>query len=438
MLGGAGGSDRRACVSLATKKNRKEKRNRMKAGLILLTLVIGSTAQLPWEPCLGLSTKQCIPMDFSTFSASDFDTVGGGAWARTSSGTLKVSAPSGGATGATCERLGGSALTLKAASGLPTLRSGRARMRVSGGDGSVGFIFRRSNADNYGLMVAYTDSSCGGNTGGIVAGVARVTGYNHIKPAFVMGLPGITIVRDTWYTLSFDLVNDLIRWRLQTESWMTGGGGAFFSDFVFNLLNTSAGATGGGFGFYCSPGATCEFDDAVFYDTAIHRNLTGHLYCHYCSGVVWPVASADWCRCCQYSCGSNGDEMRQACTKDQGFCTQANRCQSTLDSDRGYPVTYCASQVLTASALPPTQPTVPGQTPVPPVSTTSGNNNGGGSTAPTVAGDSTTVGSGVSVDGSTAMTAADGSSVAEPSAAAHASATVSMIVGIVAFYYYLQ
>lgn len=371
-------------------------------------------------------------MDFATFSASDFDTVGGGAWTRASSGTLKVIAPSGGTSGATCERLGGSALALKAAAQLPTLRSARARMRVTGGDGSVGFMFRRSDSDNYGLMVAYTDSSCGNNTGGIVAGVARVTGFNHIKSSFVMGLPGVTIVRDTWYTLSFDLVDNLIRWRLQTDNWMMGGGGAFFSDFVFGLLNKSAGATGGGFGFYCSPGATCEFDDAVFYDTAIQRNLTGHLYCHYCTGVVWPVASADWCRCCQYSCGSNGDEMRQACTRDQGFCTQANRCQSTYDSDRGYPITYCTPQILTAAALPPTQPTVPGQTTTSAPATTGGGGGSTASTAPVVGGSTASVGG----DATTTTAGADGGSVPTPAAATRTTAAAAMVaaVGVIAIY----
>jgi hypothetical protein len=408
--------------------------NALKVSIAIATLAIGTSAQLPWEPCLGLKSQQCIGFDFSSFSASDFDTVGPGAWSRTSSGTLKVSAPASG-SGATCERTGGSALTLKAGSSLPIKRTARARVRLSGGDGSIGFMFRRSNADNYGLMVAYTDSSCGGNTGGIVAGVARVSAFNHIKSSFVMGLPGITIQRDTWYVLSVDLVDELIRWRLQTENWMTGGGGAFFSDFVWGLLEDSAGPTGGGFGLYCSPGATCEFDDVVFYDTAVHHNLTGHLYCHYCTGVVWPVASADWCRCCQYSCGGANDDVRRACTANQGFCTQANRCQSTYDSDRGYPMTYCSPQVITSAGLPPTQPTVPGATTTSTRSPSPGATNApGASTTTSVGGsvgngDSSTTGGagpvGATTTTSTTTTAMDGS-VETPATAARMSTIAAL------------
>lgn len=338
---------------------------------LVIAAAVAQTAQ-PWQPCIGLASTKCLPFDFAALDQAAFDRVGSGTWSATPDGTLKVTAPASAASGSACARTGGSALLIKAASALPLKRSIRARVRLVGAaKGAVGFMFRRVGTDerNYGTLTLFNDPDCLGNSGS-VAGFARSDGNSHVKPAWVNN-PGFAIAADTWYTFSMDLVNSgnggngLVRWRITSDKFTEGSVGAFFSDFIFGLLDTASEAVqGGGFGFFCSPGSTCEFDNAVAYDTTVHKNLTGHLYCASCQGLVWPVPSSDWCRCCQYSCGGAGEETRNAC-RTGGFCTAANRCQNTPDEDRGFPTKYCDAHQITPSDVP--VPSVP-QTPAPPTS----------------------------------------------------------------------
>jgi hypothetical protein len=299
-------------------------------------------------------------MDFSSFTASEWTTVGGGVWSKTPEGRLRVTAPQGtSTTGAACERLEGSALLRTSAVMLPDLRSARARVRIVGpGKGAAGFIFRHVDGRDYATLTVFNDGSCGGFTG-IVAGFARNNGNSFIKQPWV-NQPADFVIADNWVTFSIDVVNNMLRWKLQSDKFTEGRADAFFSDPIFGFLQDKANATnGGGFGFYCSPGATCEFDNAVMFETAKSQKLTGHLFCYYCD-AIWPVPSTDWCRCCQYSCGGAGESTREAC-RTQGFCSAPNRCQNTPDIDKGFPVKYCDAHQITASDKPqPTQaPTSP-------------------------------------------------------------------------------
>jgi hypothetical protein len=315
---------------------------------VFVFIVARAQTDQPWQPCIGLATSQCQGFDFSSFTASDWTAVGTGAWERTPEGTLKVVAPVGTATGAACARTGGSALLRPSATALPGLRSARVRVRLLG-TGAAGFVFRHVDGNQYGTLQVFNDVSCGGISG-IVGGVARHEGNTFVKQPWI-GSADFSIAPNTWYTFSLDLINTMVRWKLQSDQFTEGNVNAFFSDPIWGFLADKVNATGGGgFGFWCSPGATCEFDNAVLFDTAVRAKLTGHLACHYCN-FTWPVPSADWCRCCQYSCGGVGESTRDAC-RANGFCTTANRCQNTADDEKGFPVTFCTPHSITASDKP--------------------------------------------------------------------------------------
>jgi hypothetical protein len=210
-------------------------------------------------------------------------------------------------------------------------------------------VFRHVDGNQYGTLQVFNDVSCGGISG-IVGGVARHEGNTFVKQPWI-GSADFSIAPNTWYTFSLDLINTMVRWKLQSDQFTEGNVNAFFSDPIWGFLADKVNATGGGgFGFWCSPGATCEFDNAVLFDTAVRAKLTGHLACHYCN-FTWPVPSADWCRCCQYSCGGVGESTRDAC-RANGFCTTANRCQNTADDEKGFPVTFCTPHSITASDKP--------------------------------------------------------------------------------------